>query len=80
MYISFKFLKNFFEYFTKSPYDNGHLHPIIHITVTAGEISRVASKTEVPQGEQRQLQNMLRTLKSNTKKQTKKSYHKIVPE
>lgn len=67
---SFKFFKKNFEFFKKSPYCNGHLHPIIHIT--AVEIPGVASKTKMPQGGQRQQQNVReRTLKSNIKKTDK---------
>lgn len=55
----FKFKKQFLNFFTKSPYCNVHLHPIIHITTV--EIPGVASRSEMPQGGKRQQQNnMLR--------------------
>lgn len=75
----FKFFKNVFEFFTKSPYCNGHLHPINHIT--AVEIPGVASRTEVPQGGQRQQQSsMLRKDSLEQYKENRQKYHKIVPE
>lgn len=47
MYTTFFFkFKKVFEFFTKSPYCNGHLQPTIHIT--AVEIPGVAFRTEMP--------------------------------
>lgn len=55
-YPSLIFFFEFLKFFTKSPYDNGHLHPIV-IHLTAVEIPGVAPKIEVPHGGQRQQQN-----------------------
>jgi hypothetical protein len=72
-----------FFFFTKSPYDNGHFHPII-IHLTAVEIPGVAPKTEVPHGGQRRQQNnMLSSTKirqNKTKQNKPKPPHEIVPE
>lgn len=74
---------SFFFFFTKSPYDNGHFHPII-IHLTAVEIPGVAPKTEVPHGGQRRQQNnMLSSTKirqNKTKQNKPKPPHEIVPE
>lgn len=69
---SFKFFKKFFEFFTKSPYCNGHLYPIIHIT--AVELPGVASRTKMPQGGQRQQQNNI--LRKDSKEQYKENGQK----
>lgn len=43
----FKFFLSFSSFFTKSPYGNGHFHPIV-AHLTAVEIPGVAPKAEVP--------------------------------